>query len=346
MKDKMLKLDVIDRRILYALDRDARAPYASLATEARVSKEVARYRVLQLEKAGAIRKYFTIFDVARLGFTNRKAFIKLRNVDERQERKLLGFLQRHPRVAWLASCDGPYDLAFGMLASDIEQYAEQMADLDDRFGHLFLQRHIVPIVQGQYFHRDYLTSGRVGTARKYSFGSVPKGHKLDELDWDIMLELGLDGRVPIVQIARKTGAGADVISRRLRHLEKTGVVQNQILVLDNAILGQLHYKVLVKLESGAKKRHDQLQAFCRTHPNIIYTVRTFGPWEFEIDLEVPDADAFRDVMRNIKKEFADIIRDYSHVSIYRVHKYNFCPGRPVIQKSRARQQRQDRAGFP
>lgn len=324
----MMELDAVDRRLLYALDQDARSPYSELARIAGTSKEVARYRVLQLEKAGVIRQYFTIFDVARLGFTNRKGFIKLRNVDEREEKRLIHWLQRSPHVAWLASCDGPYDLAFGMLAQDVEQYAERMAELDNRFGELFLQRDIAPIVKGQYFHRDYLIGRPAGTARDFVFGSVPGRPSLDGVDWKIMEQLGKDARMPIVQLARQVGTTADLAARRLRKLVQSGAIQNHILVLDNAVLGQSHYKVLVRLQSGEKKRRDELTAFCRTHPNIIYTVRTFGPWEFEIDLEVPDAAGFRTVMRQLKKSFSDIIRDYSYVLIYKVHKYNFCPGIP------------------
>jgi len=231
-------------------------------------------------------------------------------------------------VAWLASCDGPYDLAFGMLAQDIEKFSGQMEELDNRFGELFLQRDIAPIVRGQYFHRDYLIGRTAGTPRDFIFGSVPGRPSLDELDWKLMRQLGKDARTPMVQMAREAGTTADLAARRLKRLEQDGAIQNHILVLDNTALGQLHYKVLIRLASGEKKRHEELTAFCRTHPNIIYTVRTFGPWEFEIDLEVADAEAFRTIMRQLKKAFSDIIRDYSYVLIHRVHKYNFCPGIP------------------
>lgn len=330
---KMVSLDATDRQLLYALDQDARRPYSELARHAGVSKEVARYRVMQLQTQGVIRQYFTIFDVARLGFTNRKAFVKLRNVDEREERRLIAWLKRSPHVAWLAACDGPYDLAFGMLAQDIEKFAEQMEDLDNRFGDLFLERDIAPIVQGQYFHRDYLIGKSSGTARDFTFGSVPGRPSLDDVDWKLMRQLGKDARTPIVELAHQAGTTADLAARRLKRLEQSGAIQNHILVLDNPVLSQSHYKVLIRLQSGEKKRRDELTAFCRTHPNIIYNVRTFGPWEFEIDLEVPDAEAFRTIMRQLKKTFSDIIRDYSYVLIHRVHKYNFCPGSPEERTS-------------
>jgi Lrp/AsnC family leucine-responsive transcriptional regulator len=323
-----LKLDAKDRKLLYVLDKNARSTYSSLAKSAGVSKQVARYRLNELEKAGAISSYFTIIDIARLGYAVTKAFIKMQNANEQQEAELINWLKANTNVVWLASSDGQFDIAFGMRSVNVERYTQQLAELDNRFGHLFLERQIAPIVKGQYFHRDYLLGKEAGTERELAFGSVPIVPQLDEKDWKILVELGKNSRVPIVDMARRVGISPDAISKRLAKLEKSGVVQGYILVLNNQILGQLHYKVLIRLKSVTRKKYDLLLSFCKLHPNIFYIVRTFGVWEFEIDMEVQDVPAFRRIMRELKEKFSDIISDYSYISIYKVHKYNFCPSKP------------------
>lgn len=326
-----MKLDAKDRKILYELDKNARIMYTELAKKTGVSKEVARYRHLALEKKGFIEKYFTIIDVARIGFTNYKSFLKLQNANERQEKQLMNWLSSNSNVAWLAACDGAYDIAFGMLAANIEEYSEQLADLDQQFGQLFLQRDIAPIVRGQYFCRDYLVGKTAGTEREMAFGAVPTKPNLDAADGRILKLLGKNGRAPISEMAQTTGLSADAVSKRLRRLEKNGIIRNYILVLNNQKMGQLHYKVLVRLRSVNMERRAALVEFCRAHPNIFYTVsQTFGPWEFEFDLEVPNVESFRSVMRNFKEKFAPIIKDYSYIQIYKVQKYNFCPRTPVV----------------
>ena len=110
-----------------------------------------------------------------------------------------------------------------------------------------------------------------------------------------------------------------------KSLERKGVIQNYILVLNNTMIGQLHYKVLIGLRNLTEKRYAALIEFCKLHPNIIYLVKTFGVWEFEIDMEVRNSTQFRSIMRKLKKEFSDIISDYNAINIYQIHKYNFCP---------------------
>jgi len=229
-------------------------------------------------------------------------------------------------VVWLASSDGQFDISFGMRSTNIEKYTEQLANLDNRFGQLFLERQIAPIVKGQYFYRDYLIGKEAGAERELAFGSVPIQPKLDGADWKILVELGKNARTPVVTIAKAIGLSPDAITKRIKKLENSGVIQGYVLVLDNAALGQLHYKVMMHLKSVTQKRYDTLLGFCKLHPNIFYIVRTFGVWEFEIDMEIPDVATFRKTMRELKERFFDIIKDYSYISIYKIHKYNFCPG--------------------
>lgn len=272
--------------------------------------------------------YFAIIDVSKLGYSIQKAFIKLKNASEKDEAKLIQWLLKNENVLWVVSSDGQFDLAFGMRALTIEHYMNQLAELDNTFGHLFLERQIAPIVRGRYFHRDYLIGehGKIGP--EYAFGSVPKPVKLDEYDWGILEELGKDGRVSITEVANALKLSPDVVSNRLKKIERMGVIKNYILVLNNSVLNQIHYKVLMRLKSITDDRYTTLLHFCEQHPNVFYAVRTFGIWEFEIDLEVPDVQSFRKIMRELKEKFSDIISDYSYITIYKIHKYNFCPSKP------------------
>ncbi|MEK6924068.1 MAG: Lrp/AsnC family transcriptional regulator [Candidatus Micrarchaeota archaeon] len=322
-----LTLDAKDRRLIYELDRNARASFTELARLAGVSKQVARYRLNRLERLGAIGAYFAIIDISRLGFTIRKSFIKLHGASEEQEAALVAWLKRNPNVVWLVSCDGQFDIAFGMWAANIDEYSAQLTEVDRRFGHLFLQNQIAPIVRGQYFCRDYLLGKEAGTEQDLTIGAIPKESGVDEADWKILECLGANARTPLSEMAARAGISPDATGKRLRRLERTRVIQNYILVLNNSVLGQLHYKVFVKLRSVTNNKYRSLVEFCRLHPNIFYIVKTFGVWDFEIDLEVRDAQQFRSVMRELKKSFSSIISDYSYITVYDIHKYNFCPGR-------------------
>ena len=61
----MHTLDIIDRRILYELENDARIPITQLAKKLRQSREKLNYRLSNLQKEGYIRKFVCMINASR-----------------------------------------------------------------------------------------------------------------------------------------------------------------------------------------------------------------------------------------------------------------------------------------
>ncbi len=66
--DRIGQIDETDRRILAALDANARASYAELGQAVGLSAPSVHARVKRLERAGVIRGYRAVVDPAPLGF--------------------------------------------------------------------------------------------------------------------------------------------------------------------------------------------------------------------------------------------------------------------------------------
>ena len=67
MKESSTELDRIDRRILTALQRDARIANQDLADQVGISASACWRRVRLLESAGVIQRYAAVLDPVRLG---------------------------------------------------------------------------------------------------------------------------------------------------------------------------------------------------------------------------------------------------------------------------------------
>ena len=76
----MLKLHKIDLKILQELDLDARQHTSTIAKKIGLSTELTNYRIKQLEKKGIIRGYYSLYNVALLGYNLYKVYIKLQNI--------------------------------------------------------------------------------------------------------------------------------------------------------------------------------------------------------------------------------------------------------------------------
>ena len=321
----MYKLDVKNRKILYQLDVDSRQSNSEIAKKVGLSKQVVGVRIKQLVTQGLISSFYSVIDISKLGFTIHKNFLRLQNLDSEKEKELIAFLQKHPNVVWVASCDGKYDLAFGTWARDMAFLDKTLTELDQKFWRYISEQEIATIIRGDYFTRDYLVQKKDPTYRNSFFGAVPDPIKMDEVDWKILVELAKNSRSTAVEIGKKVKLSADAIIQRIRKLEKSGVIKHYNFVPNEAKYPYLRYKVLISFCNISETRLKSLRDFCLVNPNIVYIVKALGPWEFEIDLEVESAEQFREIMMDLKKKYSDIIKDYTSLNIYQVHKYNFCP---------------------
>jgi len=321
-----VNLDVKDRKILYELDINSRQSNSEIAKKVGLSKQVVGFRIKRLIKEKLISFFYSIIDISKLGFTVHKIFLRLQNLDRGKEKELIDFLVNHPNIVWVASCDGKFDLAFGTWAKDMAFLDKTITELNKKFGEYIAERQIATIIQGDYFIRDYLIyKEKPSLYRKSFFGAIPSPVKMDKTDWRILVLLGNNSRTTAVEIADEVKLSADAVAERIKKLEKSGVIRHYNIVPNESKYPYLHYKALIGFRNISEEREQSLREYCRTNPNIVYIVKSLGPWEFEIDLEVESAEKFREVMMDIKTMFNDLLKDYSTLHIYQVHKYNFCP---------------------
>ena len=318
----MVKIDLKDRKILYELDVNSRQSNSEIGKKIGASKQVVGFRIKRLIKEKVINSFYTIIDISKLGFTVHKTFLRLQNINKEKEDELINFLKNHPNILWIASCDGMFDLAFGTWARNTEFLNKTLTELNKKFGEYISEREIASIIQGEYFIRDYLINKtNPSSYRRSFFGSIPEPIRLDNIDWKILLELGKDSRITSVDISKITEISADAIAKRIRKLEKSGIIRNYNIVPNESKYPYIHYKILIGFKTITEKREKTLIEYCRINPNIVYIVKALGPWEFEIDIEVETAEKFREIMMGIKTEFSDILKDYSTLNIYQIHKY-------------------------
>ena len=71
----------------------------------------------------------------------------------------------------------------------------------------------------------------------------------------------------------------------------------------------------------------------KNEENIIDIIRMMGNWNFELDIDVRDANEFHEIMMKLKNNFPDNIQGYESLLIFKEHKYNFFPqGKRLLTK--------------
>lgn len=319
------KLDLTDRKILHELDLNARQPISIIAKNLRISRDVVGYRMKKFMDEKLLLSYYTIIDISKLGYAAHKNFIRFQNMTGEKEAEFIKFVKESPYVVYSASYDGRFDCVVSMWARNVEELAEHLEEMESRFGEYIAERQMATIVMGEYCVRDYLIGIRTNAKRK-SFGSVPRPIKMDNINKSILLELGKDARISSVEIAQNLKLSADAIYLRIKKLQDSGIIQGYNIVPNEENYLFIHYKILISLHNLNQEKERKLHEYCRSQQNIWYFCTALGPWNFEIDLDAESQEQFRDILRDIKLNFSDIMKDYSIMTAYRTNKYNFCPG--------------------
>lgn len=120
-----MQLDEFDRKIIAALQEDARMPVAAIAERIALSPTPVSRRLKRLEDEGLIRGYAPVLDARKLGFAL-DAYV-LVNLDAHSDENITGFEQAiadNPYVIACHAVTGERDYLLHVIARDVEHLGQ------------------------------------------------------------------------------------------------------------------------------------------------------------------------------------------------------------------------------
>ena len=115
---------------------------------------------------------------------------------------------------------------------------------------------------------------------------------LDRTDVRILEHLQRDGRLSHVDLADRVGLSPTPCTRRVRQLEKAGIIRGYAAIVDPKRVGQnVAAYVQIKLE---RHTDDVIERFRRTleeRPEVVAAHAMTGEMDFLLQVVVPDLDA-------------------------------------------------------
>jgi Lrp/AsnC family leucine-responsive transcriptional regulator len=131
------------------------------------------------------------------------------------------------------------------------------------------------------------------SAKNIAKGSLFMPHTLDAVDRKILALLQADGRMSLADLAAKVGLSPSPCLRRVRMLERAGVIARYVAVLDQQAVGlPVSVFVSVKLE---RQREQALERFAKTiarWPEVLECYLMTGPRDYWLRVVVPDLAAY------------------------------------------------------
>lgn len=139
---------------------------------------------------------------------------------------------------------------------------------------------------------------------------------MDEVDLSILAVLDKDGRIRNAELAERVGLSPSPCLRRVRRLERAGVIRGYRAVIDPAAIGR-SLRVLVGVRLVRHARTDVV-AFERAVielPEVLYTYHVAGNFDYLLQVEVADLPAYEDFHANRLATLPSIAAVTSYVTL-------------------------------
>ena len=322
-------LDLLDRKILHALNDDVRASYAQIARRVRSSKDVVKYRIDRLERIGIIQGYVTIFEFGYWGY---KTLIAFSHITPAREREILRYLSSHPLVNWLTPCAGTYDLAIAIMAKNPREFDEGLRSILAEIGPAVKEYKVstsigsptfgyTPIFGAQHAS-DGMTEAR---RRKSTQGFAKRTPNIDEKDRAIAKILHVNARSSLTAIWQATDIPVDTVKYRIKRMMDAGIIKRFRLVLDLSGLGYARYEVFMQCAGLTDTLINSFLEYARQTRSIEYFGRYTGGWDIEMTVHLRSSAELRQFVLDLKERFGGHIRQLEILTLFTTQNFVYLP---------------------
>ncbi|MFA7209631.1 MAG: Lrp/AsnC family transcriptional regulator [Parcubacteria group bacterium] len=317
-----MNLSQLDKKILFELDKDGRASFSEIARVIGSTPQVVKYHFEQMMEKGFIKHFWAFIDYDKCDYSFFWGYwLKFSGQTKEKEAEMYADFNANPYIPIVMRLDGYADTYICLISKDVFSHNEMLQNLFAKYGQNIVSSDIFVGLQFTKFPRTYLINTENEFQKRAISGGTKEKIKLAEIDRKILSLLQMDGRMEFTKIAKVLGVGTGLVHKHYNRLEKNEVITKITFTLDYQKIGLLLYRCCFKIVQFDQTRVSELYKFCCLHPNIINTVSGMGNWELLIDIEIENRESLRDLIREMKNKFKDIIHRVEINEIYQMDKF-------------------------
>ncbi len=313
-----IKLDIKDKKILQQLDKNSRQSFAKIGKKVGLSKNVVQYRVKELERKNVIQSYYTIINVAKLGFTYTRVYFNFHSLTKENYKQMVDDFKAMPNLNWLGAGEGEWEFAAVFLTKNINEMSEIYRQIIDKYSKYIVDKDISPAIRLHIFDQNYAYFGKESSFVVVSGNSEIE--KLDEKDLKIIEALQQSPKIKILELSQKVHLTPKIVSSRIKRLILEKFILGFRYQLNHKILGYDYCHIYFVLQNLTKQKRLHFIEYLKSIKNIFYITEGLGKYDIECEFMVQSQNELHSIISNIEDKFPDLIRTYKSALIYEVYK--------------------------
>ena len=319
------KLDIKDRKILLALDMDARKPDSSIAKIVGLSKQLTNYRIKRLEKLKLIESYYPVIDHTKLGLQLYRIALKLENVTKEKEQEVINYLK--DQASWMVLVLGEYDLWMAIYAKTEFDFMNFWNNFYEKYGYYVESRWISLTTKFFNFERSFIYPKQKNRDKIFTLGEDPEILALDKIDSDILQELTKNARQTSLELSNKINQTERITRYRIKKLEEKKIILGYRPFVNTTLLDLKYYKLFVQLKEAKKQDIKKIASYIIQNPNVVYITEALGGYDFEMEVHFQNSPELMEFISNFKEVFPTKIKNITHLEYIQEYKITYFPRR-------------------
>ena len=307
----MEKIDLLDKKIMYELDLDARISASQLGRKLRKSKETINFRINRLINSGYLKGFYTIFNTSALGWFYVKFYFKFKNITSSKEKQLYDHLSKQNHIAYLGSVEGKYDCIILIM---VRSYADLLGFQDafmKKYGEFIQEKDTVTFLTTHRLNERFLFEGKEKKDWCYPMGLG--NYILDKLDKDILNLISTNARMSLIDIAKKVNTDPKVVNYHLRKLEKDKIILAYVSSPNFDNLGKSFFQINISLKDPTQRL--AITDFFDNTNKCLYAIELIGKYDLLVELHLDNMAELKIVLDLFREKFVNIYNDYDVLTI-------------------------------
>lgn len=302
----------IDKDILYMLSRDSSMNLTEMSKELKRSKQVLSYNINKLIKEGIIKGFFPIVDYALLGRLWLRILVRFSNTSPSKEREIIEFIKKREEAKRISKVDNYFDLIIDYAGNDMQKLYSLILSLEEKYGKHIIEDYFDIIISQEAFPCRFFRECR---ERRGISNAGGEKAALDEKDAKILREIEINPRPNYAILSQKIGINPKTIIKRIRIMEKKGIIKGYGIMINWSKLGKVHYKILIDPFIYTRKKFDSLKEAISSNKRVICFREVISKYMIEFDIIVESYNEILESMNPLKENFSDVIRGYDIVHV-------------------------------
>jgi len=321
----MAKLDLKDRKILYELDLDCRQSNTQIGKKVGLKRDVVAYRIKKLLDEGIIKNFYTVIDTFRLGYNVFRIYINYQYVTSEIKEEIIRYFVNIDNSWVVATIKSEIDLDVVIWVKDIYEFYQFWEKTLDKYEDYFSKHAISIYIQALVYKKSYLLpDGQDNLNREMSKMSCGgKSIEIDKTDHNLLNELAVNARAPLIELAEKLGCSSQSVSYRIKNLIKSGVITSFRVDVDLSKLGLQRFKVDIYLKDHKLKK--PILNYLSDKPYLEFMNLALGWADLEPEFVVKDFDELQKILDEINLKFSGVIKKQSFFIADKIHKLRCLP---------------------